>query len=284
MPLPNSVRQTELTEAEVDEGLRLSDEAGWNQTPEDWVTYIRHGRVIGLRTAEGKLIASAGIMPYPPNFGFLALVLVTQAWRHRGFATHLAGECLAMLRQDGLTPVLNATPAGAAAYERLGFRFVFGSSRWEGNPSAGVKSSAISGGVREVEPRDLDDLVDWDANAFGAKRRFLLAEFLRREGTVALITKHEPGFIVARQGRHATLLGPLVAETASSGLRLLAAILSVTRGPTYLDLPDEFVEYASWLEAHRFRRQRPFHRMALNRITPFGERGRLFLGAGPEFG
>jgi hypothetical protein len=284
MPLPNSVRQTELTEAEVNEGLRLSDEAGWNQTSEDWATYIRHGRVIGLRTEEGKLIASAGIMPYPPNFGFLALVLVTQAWRHRSLATHLAGECLEMLRQDGLTPVLNATPAGAAAYERLGFRIVFGSSRWEGNPSAGIGGRVISGSVREVEPRDLDDLVDWDSTAFGAKRRFLLAEFLARKGTVALITSDEPGFIIARQGRRATLLGPLVAETASSGLRLLAAILSVTRGPTYLDLPDELVEYASWLEAHRFRRQRPFQRMALNRTTPFGEPRRMFLGAGPEFG
>jgi hypothetical protein len=130
----------------------------------------------------------------------------------------------------------------------------------------------------------LDNLVDWDATAFGTARRFLLAEFLARKGTVALMARDEPGFIVARQGRHATLLGPLVADTASLGLRLLAAILSVIQGPTYLDLPDEFVEFSSWLEAHGFRRQRPFQRMALSRTTPFGDPGRMFLGAGPEFG
>ena len=284
MPIPDSLRQTKLTEAEVSDGVQLSDEAGWNQTPEDWITYIRHGQVIGLRDEEEKLIASAGIMPYPPSFGFLALVLVTQAWRHRGLATHLAGECLAILRQADLTPVLNATPAGAAAYERLGFQRIFGSSRWEGNPSTALESRAISERIRPAGPNDLDDLVEWDATAFGAKRRFLLAEFLARRGTIALISRDEPGFIVARQGRHATLIGPLVAESASSGLILLDAILSAVRGQTYLDVPNELVEYAYWLEAHNFRRQRPFLRMAQGRTTPFGDPGRMFIGAGPEFG
>jgi GNAT superfamily N-acetyltransferase len=282
MALPNSLNQIELTKAEVFEGLQLSDEAGWNQTPEDWEIYINHGRVIGLRTEEGKLVATAGVMPYPPQFGFLALVLVTQAWRHRGLATHLAGECLAMLRRANLTPMLNATPAGAAAYERLGFRPVVRSHRWEA--SLRIEDRAIPASVREAEPRDLEDLITQDAIAFGAERQFLLIKILARKGTIAFVPKDGRGFIIARLGRHATLLGPLVADTPSSGLHLLDAALSVIRGPTFIDVRDELVEFGSQIEAHGFRQQRPFLRMALGRMTPFGDTSRMFLGAGPEFG
>jgi GNAT superfamily N-acetyltransferase len=282
MVIPNLLHQIKLTEAEVSVGLELSDEAGWNQMAEDWETYINYGHVIGLRTEEGNLVATAGVMSYPPQFGFLALVLVTQAWRHRGLATHLAGECLGMLRRANLTPMLNATPAGAAAYERLGFRPVARSHRWEANLR--IDDRAIPANVRWAEPRDLEDIITQDAVAFGAERRFLLTEILARKGTIAFVPKDGHGFIIARLGRHATLLGPLVADTASSGLHLLDAALSVIGGPTFIDVRDELIEFTSRIEAHGFRHQRPFLRMALGRMTPFGDTSRMFFGAGPEFG
>jgi hypothetical protein len=33
-----------LTEGDVDSGMALSTEAGWNQTPDDWRHFIEHGR------------------------------------------------------------------------------------------------------------------------------------------------------------------------------------------------------------------------------------------------
>jgi hypothetical protein len=53
-----------VTEDRISECVALSAEAGWNQTIEDWALFLRHGTVLGLRTAHGATVASAAVLPY----------------------------------------------------------------------------------------------------------------------------------------------------------------------------------------------------------------------------
>jgi hypothetical protein len=133
-----------------------------------------------------------------------------------------------------------------------------------------------------LAPGEIDPLVAADAAAFGAERRFLLGDFLARDGAGALAA--DGGYLVIRRGQRATQLGPLIATSPAAARRLLAAAIGAARGPIFLDLLDPWTSLVPLLEARGFRRQRPFRRMALGRATLPGEPARLVLAAGPEFG
>jgi len=273
----------ELSHDHVPAALRLSREAGWNQTTDDWNIFIRNGTVFGLKEADGTLVATSAILPYE-QFGFVAMVLVTADRRGRGFATRLLETALAALCDDGLVAVLDATAAGAAVYRRLGFCPLFDLCRWERlMPVRGPAGPAVIPVTRLTDTADVDAFVRLDAAAFGSERRFLHEALLRRTETRAFMSDGDT-FLVARRGQRATQLGPLVADTEIRAVRLLEASIAVLDGPIFLDVADHCSGIIRWLEAHGFRRQRPFHRMAFGRATAFGDPLRLMASAGPEFG
>src|SRR6185437_15454465 len=94
--------------------LALSREAHWNQNEADWRFFLSAGTVYGLRDADRRLIATAALLPYRSGHAWISMVLVTAAWRRRGFASRLVDACLAAAARQGLTAWLDATPAGAA--------------------------------------------------------------------------------------------------------------------------------------------------------------------------
>lgn len=279
MPL----RPLELSLDDVPAGLHLSSAAGWNQTAEDWAIFIRHGTVFGLRDPEGALVATAATLPYA-EFGYVAMVLVSPVWRKRGLATGLVETAIRSLRGRGLVPVLDATPAGAVVYGRLGFKRIFDLCRWELVTTSGAprqKASEPAAGPDYLAC--LDALTQLDAGAFGCERRFLLEDFLQRPKTRAF-TLGDRGFLLARRGHCAMQLGPLVAQTQADALRLLETSLGSFGGPLFLDVREQCTDIAMWLESRGFRRQRPFQRMAFGRTQAFGDPRRLMVATGPEFG
>src|SRR5262249_7468714 len=124
--------QADLTPADVARALALSAKVGWNQTAEDWRLFITHGRTIGLFDADAGLIATAAALPYDHGFGWISMVIVDEAWRRRGLARRLMGECIDEMRRRRLTALLDATPAGALVYRELGFAELCRMERWEG--------------------------------------------------------------------------------------------------------------------------------------------------------
>src|SRR6185369_378967 len=89
--------------------LALSTEAQWNQNEADWRFFLTKGIVFGVRADDGRLIATAALLPYSAGNAWISMVLVTASARRQGIATRLVDACL------------DATPAGAAVYGRLGF-------------------------------------------------------------------------------------------------------------------------------------------------------------------
>jgi len=97
--------------------LLLSQEAGWNQTADDWAVFFAHGTVLGIAHGD-RLVATSAVLPYGADFAWLSMVLVTADWRRRGLATRLASACVSFLRDNGKAALLDAAPDAAASTQR----------------------------------------------------------------------------------------------------------------------------------------------------------------------
>lgn len=267
-----------LEPADVPEGLALSDAAGWNQTADDWRLFITQGRVFGLRDGgAGPLVATAAALPYEGGIGWVSMVLVDPAWRHQRLATTLMARCVEHLRSLGATPVLDATPAGQQAYLRVGFIDGFALARWEGEAPKGTSASQPS------QP-DAAAVFRLDKAASGCGRAFLLADFLQRPASRIWMSPGGTGFAIAREGRRATQIGPIVADGENAAIALLQDALAAVSGRVFLDVPERWSALRAWLEQNGFARQRSFVRMSLGAAPITSVNDRLFLLAGPEFG
>lgn len=267
----------EMRETDVSAGFALSEEAGWNQTAEDWSLLIRLGRAFGIPGSEGRLVATGLALPYPSAFGWIGMVIVHGPYRQRGLATRLMERSIAELRDRGLVPFLDATPAGRPVYERMGFRAVEPLTRWRGR----------GGGPRAHDTQqlvDIAEIAELDRAAFGADRSAVLADLLARKGAVSLRDPAGDGFLLARTGRTARYVGPVVARETGTALRLLESALSEISGPVVVDVPDRQEEVTGLLADRGFEPERPFTRMALDQDRGFGDPALVRAIAAPELG
>ena len=264
--------------------VALSAEAGWNQTADDWRLMLELGEGIGCWEPDGAPIASALVLPYDGGFAWLSMVLVTAPWRRRGLATRLVRRCLDRLAEIGVPPILDATEGGRRTYSRLGFTDLWTYTRLAAErprlaPAAGID-------VRPMTPTDLDAVAALEARAFGAPRKHVLAAMLARAPDAAYLAESGGrlcGLVLARDGRLAIQLGPLVAETPEVARGLAAAALAGTGGPVFVDLPDAQGAFRAALEGAGFAAQRGLVRMAAGRGDP-GEASLRYALAGPELG
>jgi len=264
-------------------GLALSDAAGWNQSADDWSFFITAGAAFGVRDEAGTLIATAAALPYDAATGWISMVLVDTAQRHRGIASQLVDACVASLREAGRIPVLDATPAGAAVYAKIGFVAGFAFERWEGDGAATVaatesESNAAAGASQS------ETLIALDRSACGIDRALLLRSFLGRPATRAWLAPRGDGFALRRAGRRAAQVGPIVAADDLGALDLLAAALDGSAGRAFIDVPVHRTSIADALTRRGFTPQRAFVRMVLGDARAAAARERIFALAGPEFG
>jgi len=264
-------------------GLALSDGAGWNQSADDWSLFIAAGAAFGVRGENGTLVATAAALPYDDRTGWISMVLVDPAHRHRGIASQLVDAGLASLREAGRIAVLDATPAGAAVYAKVGFIAGFAFERWEGE---GGETIAVTASERDIaaQAAQADTLIALDRSAGGVDRALLLRSFLSRPATRAWLAPGGDGFALRRAGRRAAQVGPIVAADDAAALALLALALDDIAGRVFIDVPVDSTAIADALTRRGFMRQRPFVRMALGDARAAAARERVFALAGPEFG
>jgi GNAT superfamily N-acetyltransferase len=275
-----------LTPADIPGGLALSIAAGWNQIADDWAFFIAQGHASGFRAAQDGLVATTAAVVYSGGIAWISMVLVAQAWRHRGLASLLLERTLRRLETLHVTPLLDATPVGEPVYRHLGFRTGFRFERWERGGAVDRTRTVPAGpapGVRAATRADLDAIVELDQSTTRVGRSALLQQILARPGSAAWITTAGDGFALARAGHRATQLGPLVAPALDSACALIDSALAHAPGPVYLDAPLRAPGLADELAARGLIRQRAFTRMALGR-EPAPCDDRQFLLAGPEYG
>jgi GNAT superfamily N-acetyltransferase len=256
--------------------LALSRAANWNQNEADWRLMLELGRGWGVSLADGTLVASTLVLPYGA-FAWISMVLVLPAQRRKGYASRLLRIATAELERRGQLPVLDATPAGREVYRREGFRDTWGFKRFRLEHPAPAQASAEA---RPIE--DWRSLLALDAEAFGGSRERLLRALAGRMPRCALELPGR-GFVLARDGREASQIGPLVARDEDGALVLLRAALAAMPPPLYVDAADHAPRLQDWLLAQGFVLQRPFTRMVRGGAAHApGNETLVYLVAGPE--
>jgi GNAT superfamily N-acetyltransferase len=264
----------ELGVGDAQAGLVLSTEASWNQNEADWRFFLSRGLVFGLRDGS-RLVATAALLPYSANNAWISMVLVTPRWRRRGVATRLVDACLSAATLRGLTPWLDATPAGASVYGPLGFTPVLQLRRLRLEKPMKIRTA------QPLSIGGIDALIARDTSTMGFDRSALLFEFGSRPGS--RIVSDTDSIALVRDGRTARHIGPLLADRADQALALVDAIVGSEPGPWLIDAVHAQDEFLGGLVATGWNIERPFQRMRFG-PAPVSPAQLPFAVAGPEFG
>ena len=277
--------ETALEATDLGAAQALVAEAGWNQNRADWQVFLDLGRGFAVRDSSGRLAATAATLPYPSGFGWISMVLVAKAFQRRGIATRLLERCIEALQEEGRVPVLDATPAGREVYKPLGFRDGWPIMRWR--RSADFRGAQPNRPVRPLTDEDWQDVLALDRQAFGCDRGPLLARLRSRSRGFACVSEEGGrlrGFLLGREGRVATQLGPIVADEEPVAAELAAWAAARIASPAIVDALVRHDSFSRALGSQGFEKERPYTRMALGREELFGDPARLMAIAGPELG
>ena len=284
--LPPGIVARPLHERDLDVALALSREAGWNQVAADWKFFLELGSAICL-TRDDLPIATAATLPYSGNFAWISMVLVTAAERRQGLARWLLRRCVDDLLSRKLVPALDATPAGRTVYLGLGFQDSWTMHRLVARtvraPTVGQNTET----VRKLETGDWPQVIASDTAIFGADRSSLLHRLADRLPRAALVAERSgriAGFLLGRDGRVMSQLGPLAADDDGIARALLARAIAEVPAPLTIDVPDRHSALGSSLTTLGFTTERPYIRMIYGTSLAFGDNARLFAIAGPELG
>lgn len=281
-----------LRHDDLDAALVLSTAEAWNQTAADW------RRMIELEPSgcfaardEDRLVGTVTTTTYGRDLAWIGMMIVHPEFRRRGLGAGMMRVALDHLHGLGIATVkLDATPAGRPLYESLGFATETEMERWQGIAHAGGGSegrpfaSAFDSG--DAARRGAMAL---DRSAYGVDRSRLLerliAEGLGQPLVSAASAGTVEGLALARRGRTASYLGPIVATNATAAEWLLDGLLARCAGDEVcLDL-----HRGGWLEpgtlaARGLTKRRGLSRMRHGAPGEAGTSRSICASAGPEFG
>jgi GNAT superfamily N-acetyltransferase len=262
----------------------LSIEAGWNQNVADWRFMLGAGRGFGCKGEGGKWEASSLVLPLGDKVAWISMVLVTKARRGGGVGSRLLKRCIAEVKDCGAIAGLDATEQGRPIYLPLGFRDLYKISRWHLD---GVKDLPSGIALRPLAPSDLPAVIAYDRVLSGMDRPALLTHLTSRQPNAAWVAESAgrlTGYVMGREGRAASSIGPVVADSEATGLALIAKAAASVPGPFIIDMPDAHAEIRQWLEQQGAVSPRGYMRMTLGSAPGLDDPRHLFALAGPELG
>ena len=273
----------ELRETDLADAIALSTGEGWNQTDADWRRLLRLGSGGCFRARiEGRLVGTVTTTIYERAMAWIGMMIVHPTARRRGIGAALMARALEHLGAAGVSCVkLDATPAGQPLYRRLGFEEEALFERWQG-----TATPTRSADRALAERAALDPILPLDHATFGADRSRFLAE-LAHESLAAFVVRESgsrEAYALAREGRIAIYLGPVVSTDGTLAARLVDALLSRFSGrQVCIDVNSTGLLDAARLVAGGLAPRRPLMRMR-GGTAASGTPAMLCASAGPEYG
>lgn len=230
-----------MQSADVPAALALSTAVGWNQVAADWQR-LQQIEPDGCFVAEshGTVIGTTVCCVFG-TVAWLAMVIVTPAFRSRGLGRRLVQQGLDYAEQRGAVSVrLDATPLGEVVYRTFDFYPQFALQRMSGVariPLAAVSDKTIA--VVTGGPGDLDAILHLDQQATLTDRSPLLRTLCTETPPwVAFSCDGQAiGFLARRPGRMAEHLGPCCGTPAAAVTLLRHAFTTLAGCPVILDIP-----------------------------------------------
>jgi len=274
-----------LRDADVADAMALSTGEGWNQTDADWRRLLRLG-IGGCFAArvDGRLVGTVTTTVYESALAWIGMMIVHPDARRQGVGAALMTRALDHLDAAGVSCVkLDATPAGLPLYRRLGFEEEVLFERW-----MGIATPARSASPARAERSALGPVLPIDLASFGADRSRLLGMLEAEASAVHVVRESEPGvegYALARAGRIATYLGPIVSTRREIAARLFDALLSHFSGQQVcIDVNSACLLAPARLVEAGLAPARPLMRMRRGGSAATGTRAELCGSAGPEYG
>jgi len=268
---------------DVQLGLRLTRQAGWNQMESDWLRFMAlQPQGCFVAELDGTPVGTTTTCIFGP-VAWIAMVLVEVDARRKGVATALLKHTLDFLDRQGVKTVrLDATAAGQPVYEKLGFTPEYQLTRYQGvAPRAGEQPP-----VAEATADVLGQIVAFDYAMTGTYREKMLTRLFEESPQTVLVLRRDgrlEGFVARRQGANATQIGPCIA-TSCAGPALLGNALGRCAGrPVFIDIPRDNAPALRMAEAGGLSVQRHFTRMYRgDRVRDCVEA--MWASSGPEKG
>jgi hypothetical protein len=120
------------------------------------------------------------------------------------------------------------------------------------------------------------------------ERPAILAHLALRQPARAWIAEDRAGkivgYVLGREGRVATSLGPVVADSEAIALALISKAALAAPGPFIIDVPVAHRAVRSWLETQGAVTPRGYMRMTLGEAKGLDDATHVFALAGPELG
>jgi GNAT superfamily N-acetyltransferase len=228
-----------MTIDDLELGLRLTKQAGWNQTESDWLRFMNlepGGCFVG--ELDGCSVGTVTTCIFG-RVAWIAMVLVDVNARGKGVGTRLLKYCLDYLesqmanRKSQITIRLDATPAGQPIYEKLGLVPEYKLARFEGIGPAGrqrrPRSSQPSAGgdrrragepgtgmvVTKATPENLANIIEFDKLMTDTNRGKMLSKLFEEfpeNIRVRCQGNRIEGFVTMRPGANAIQIGPCIAR------------------------------------------------------------------------
>lgn len=270
-----------FTAADVPLGMRLKQQAGWNQLEADWRRMLDMQPGGGFVAEYGGTPAGTVMTCVLGDVAWIAMMLVDESLRGKGIGRALMEHALAYLDEQGVRTVrLDATPLGQPLYEKLGFVAEYSLARYAGMPTGRGDVS----GVALAEATDHEAIVSLDRSVTQTDRRKLLARLLdERPGFVVRESGQLRGYLLNRPGTNATQIGPCIADDFAGPSLLNHAFSQHAGCPVYIDIPLSHEPAAALAREQDLTIQRQLLRMC--RGERIDERvHRLWASSGPEVG
>ncbi len=266
----------------------LSVEAGWNQNLADWRFMLGAGRGFGCVGPDGRWQASSLVLPLGQKLAWISMVLVTRDRRRGGVGTGLLKRCIDEVRSAGAVAGLDATEQGRPIYLPLGFHDLYPIARWHFDAASDVVQPPAGVTLRALGPADLPRLALYDRPLTGMERPSILAHLALRQPGRAWIAEDTAGktvgYVLGREGRVATSLGPVVADNEAIALALISKAAAAAPGPFIIDVPVLHRAMRGWLERQGAVTPRGYMRMTLGDAKGLDDATHVFALAGPELG
>ncbi len=268
-----------MTPADLDFGMMLKQQAGWNQTLADWQRHLRL-QEDGCFLAEwnGQPAGTVVAILFE-SVAWIAMMLVEASLRGRGIGRALMEHALAFADEQGaITVRLDATALGQPLYERLGFEPDYVVIRYAGQPKDASPSPA------EPLPVTVEQILPLDHEATGCRRRRLLEALWEvQPGWGILHQGQAQGFYTARPGSAATQIGPCIGDAQAGPLLLRDAFWRYRGQPVFIDLPEANQTAQQLTQTAGLTEQRRLVRMTRGPRVP-ERREWLWASSGPENG
>jgi GNAT superfamily N-acetyltransferase len=283
-----SIQIRKILPDDIQRAMKLVYAEGWNQTERDWQLLIENPQnVCFVAEIDDRLVGTAAAINYFNTVAWIGMVLVNKEYRGRGISKILLSSVFEKL-SSCKSIKLDATPAGQAVYEKLGFVNEYQIFRMLNTSFDCLQSKDLKIIPKKVQETDIPLIIVLDKHSFGSDRTQLISSLIKEFPEKSWVLKQNDkilGFALGRKGNRYHQIGPVSAQSSDYAKLLITyALKDLSTQSVVIDVLDDKRELANWLISVGFVKQRSFMRMFL-KTNPFpGQISFQYLISGPEFG